>query len=522
MVDGSGGTDCGWVWILIGLNALVVTGYVRIFRFWRRAYLSTEARDRNKKLMDLAWIFLWCASCGYVSSIVMFFWPGYRLLGLMLIPLAFFTWRFAMNLEPFRVSLSAKRLERELAESLSRRNEELEAQVAERTEELERAVRLADTANEAKSSFLATMSHEIRTPMNAVVGFADLLAEDREDEARHGEHLATIRRNTDHLLDLINDVLDLAKVESGKMELHAQPMDLHGALRDIADLFGPKASAQGVSLGLEISSSVPREVMCDPTRLRQVVSNLVGNAVKFTEEGSVRIEAEGDGGDVLVRVRDTGPGIVRADRERLFEAFTQASDRRSRRKGGTGLGLAIGRDLAGLMGGGLTLDSVEGTGSVFTLRLPATPVGGGSIEVARGGCDRVTPGALSGVRVLLAEDGEDNARLATAFLERAGASVVRVADGSEAVELIEGDGPAFDLVLLDLQMPVMDGDEAAVAIRGLGFDVPLVVVTASAYEEDRERCLRAGFDGFVAKPITRSGLIEACLALVPPPDRRAA
>ena len=196
IVNEAGETDWPWVWILLTLSAVVIVGYARIFWFWRRAYRDERPGDRNKKLMDLAWIFMWCAICGYLSAMVMFFWPGYRLVALCLAPLAFFTWRFASNLEDMRVSLSAKRLARELGEALETRTAELEAAVRERTVELERAKRDAQEANEAKSAFVANISHEIRTPLTAILGFAEILQRGGVSRDREREMVDTIRRRS--------------------------------------------------------------------------------------------------------------------------------------------------------------------------------------------------------------------------------------------------------------------------------------------------------------------------------------
>ncbi len=522
MTNEAGTTDWPWVWLLALLNIIVISGYLKIFRFWRRAFLETEARDRNTKLMDLAWIFLWCAVCGYVASVVMFFWPAYRLVSFCLVPLAFFTWKFAGNLEPFRVSLSAKRLERELRESLERRNEELEALVAERTRDLEAALAVADENSEAKSRFLANMSHEIRTPMNAIVGFTDLLREDRDHAERHAEHVETIRRNTDHLLGLINDVLDLSRIEADRLVIEHRPVEIRVLLEDVKRLFAPRAAEHGIDLILDCHDSVPQVIRTDPTRIKQVVANLVSNAVKFTSRGHVRIEATHQHGRLQVSVIDTGPGIDAETCSQLFSAFVQADVSTTRHFGGSGLGLKISRDLARLMGGDIVVESEVGVGSDFTVTVDAPEMDPALAEQTTSEVDEETWEAkpLEGRRVLLVEDGEDNARLARFCLERAGADMVRAMHGREALDILES-GEVFDVVLMDLQMPVMDGFETMEYLQSIGFATPIVTASASVMPEDRQRCEDMGCRAFLCKPYRRKAIIDVCLQVIEG-ERRAA
>lgn len=509
MVDEAGTPDWGWIWALFILNIVVIAGYLKVFRFWRQAYLETEVRDRNGKLMDLAWIFLLCAVCGYVASVLMFFWPGYRLLAVFLVPLAFFTWKFALNLEPFRVSLSAKRLERELAESLERRNGELEALVSERTAQLSEALKRADQASTAKSLFVANLSHEIRTPMNAIVGFTDLLEDDVKNPELHAQHLKTIRRNTAHLLELINNILDMSKIEAGKLELEYRATAVNRIVGDVRELFEGVASGKGLTIVLQTGAEVPEFLRLDPTRLRQIVTNLVSNAIKFTERGTVTIATGYECGTkrLTVRVRDTGPGMSVEVMGRLFESFTQADASTTRKHGGTGLGLKISRDLARLMGGDVSVSSVEGEGTCFTVEIVTEAMEGEKAGQPVNAGEGESGTALKGVRVLLVEDGDDNARLATHHLTRAGATVERAEDGLVALTKV-GDGSGFDVVLMDMQMPVMDGQESTRRMRARGVKVAIVAATANARVEDRVMCLECGCDDFLTKPYRRAELIE--------------
>ena len=542
MVTATGETDWAWVWALVVLNLVIIAGYLRIFAFWRRAYKAEEARDRNDKLMHLAWMFLLCAACGYVSSIVLFVWPVYRLLGLLLVPLAYVTWRFAWNLDGFRSALSVKRLERELRESLERRNEELERLVAAATEELVAAKVEAERANEAKSGFLANMSHEIRTPMTAIIGYTDLLMDGGCDAADRESFTRTIHRNGTHLLSLINDILDLSKIESGRIEFERTGCDPGEIVREVVELLGPRARDNNVRLGAEIDPSVHGTVTTDPTRLRQIVTNLVGNAIKFSAHGTVTVRvfpgASGDrrpgsDGTLVFEVEDSGIGMTPEQQARCFDAFSQADASTTRRFGGTGLGLSIARKLARLLGGDIVVRSSPGNGSVFTAWIDAgadtgTSAGTGTGADAGAGTDSgpsdaaraIRPldrthhrTALRGKRVLLVEDEADSRRLIRFHLLRAGATVEIATNGREALAAFRAPGAAYDLVLMDMQMPVMDGREAAIALRAMGVTTPMIALTADALEPGANGGPAPGFDARVTKPVDFGQLIELCRRL---------
>jgi len=509
----AGTPDWGWVTVLIALNILVVGGYLRIFMFWRRAYAETATEDRDNKLMDLAWIFLLCGATGYLASVVMYFWPGYRLLVFFLVPLAFFTWKFAVNLDPFRTSLSAKRFKRELKESLEKRNEELERLVTERTAALEVALERADEASDAKGRFLANMSHEIRTPLNAIVGFADLLEDDRLDRPLHADHVRTIRANSAHLLSLLNDVLDMARIESGGIDVELAPTDIALELTNAARMLDSMASERGVDLEIDIDPGTPGSLLTDATRLRQVAVNLIGNAVKFTEQGGVRLAVCYREGSLRFEVIDTGPGMTEKTRAGLFVAFARGDDSNGTggKPGGTGLGLKISHDLVRLLGGVIEVETEVGRGSTFRAVIPMAEAADAVVTPRRPAESSAALQPLAGRRILIAEDGVDNARLATFCLERAGADVVRAVHGGEAVDLIRA-GERFGIVLMDMQMPVMDGYEASRELRSLGFDGPIIAVTASTLDAERRRCAEAGCDGFLSKPYRRQDLIDACVS----------
>jgi two-component system CheB/CheR fusion protein len=373
-----------------------------------------------------------------------------------------------------------------------------------------RTISELEAANRAKSDFLAHMSHEIRTPMTAILGFAEMLEDDKVGPEQ-AEHLRTIRRNGEHLLAVINDILDLSRVESGRVELEWSAVRPAVLVEEVAALIGPRARARGLDLDVEVDPALPPAIRSDATRLNQIVINLAANAVKFTERGRVRIAARAEGSEfVRFDVEDTGPGIPRDRLEAIFDAFAQGDASMSRRFGGTGLGLAISRRLARVLGGDLTVKSEVGRGSVFSLRVPNEPA---LVSVAR---RPAAPGADPDValhgRVLLAEDGADSRRLLVHLIERWGLEVEIAENGASAIELArrasERDA-AFDLVLMDMQMPEMDGYEATRRLRSAGFRGPVIALTAHARAGARDACMAAGCDDYLTKPIDRARLRAA-------------
>ncbi|QDU71087.1 Aerobic respiration control sensor protein ArcB [Mucisphaera calidilacus] len=399
--------------------------------------------------------------------------------------------------------------------------------------ELAAACEAAEAANKAKSEFLANMSHEIRTPMTAILGFTDLLAEDAElDSAAVGDAVATVRRNGEHLLSIINDILDLSKIEAGKMTLERLDVSPLAVIRDVHELMTVRAREKGLSLSFDIETALPETIQTDPTRLRQVLVNLVSNAIKFTESGSVVMSAawsEQTPDRLSVAVRDTGIGMSQVQVDRIFEAFAQADESMSRRFGGTGLGLKISRRLAHILGGDLTVHSVPGVGSTFTLTIDTGPINQGlsvkppePVREAVGVAEARVP--LAGVRVLLAEDGVDNQRLVRFHVEKAGGTIDVAENGRLALEAWESGGrEAYDLIIMDMQMPEMDGYQASRALRDRGWRGPIIALTAHAMSDDRQRCLDAGCSDYATKPIDREKLVAICVrGLAESDDRRAA
>jgi PAS domain S-box-containing protein len=795
LTTATGESDWPWITALIVLTGGVIAAYLRIFVFWMRSYFDEKREDRNRKLFDLAAIFLLCATCGYAMSILMFFWPAYRLLAIFLLLLNVFSWRFCHNLAPFRQVFASGRLEREVRESVDHKARELERLVAERTRQVNRLAEIArrtanavaitdasgriewvnegftritgytseeligqkpgqvlqgpgsdpaevakmreavregravtaelvnyhkcgrpytirveieplrdekgtltgfmsietdvteartitetlrqererlatlvhnlpgvvfrvacdekwtnlfvseaietltgypasdfinnavrdcasithpddlqlveeavqksidtrqpysieyriihksgeirwvneracviyegetpkyldgvqydiselraareaaEAANQAKSEFLANMSHEIRTPMTAILGYTDLLGEmGNLDQAprERVEYIDTIKRNGEHLLSIINDILDLSKIEAGKMNIERIAMSPLHLLEDVRSLMHVKARVKGVGLDLVYETPIPETIHSDPLRLKQILTNLVGNAIKFTEAGgvtvAVRVDEDAPGGPLMrFRVVDTGIGMTPEQVAGLFSAFTQADASTTRKYGGTGLGLRISRSLAVMLGGDVAVTSQPGKGSTFEVFIPTGPLShvrridrrarestlatSGS-KTAPGGergpqalPEPVTTQRLLGLRIFLAEDGPDNQRLLAFHLRRAGASVRVFDNGAAALKALSvgntldsplADPSPCDLLVTDMQMPEMDGYTLASTLRRRGWRGPILALTAHAMSSDAEKCLRAGCDAYASKPVDRTHLIEKC------------
>jgi len=392
---------------------------------------------------------------------------------------------------------------------------------------LAQAKEQAEAASRAKTELLANMSHELRTPLTAMLGFSELLVAEL-DGREQKENVGTVLRNGEYLLRLIDDLLDLSRIEAGKFQMNPAPCSPREIVSDVVELLKARAQEKGLEFVREYEGQIPATIHCDATRLRQILINLVGNALKFTERGSVRVVVRHIGGDASdrhleVRVIDTGIGIARDQTRRLFEPFAQADTSSTRRYGGSGLGLTISKHLAELLGGGITVDSQPGAGSEFTLTVPleVAPqhVSVGECRHAGGRTlgDSTVPEATTlgfPCRILLAEDGPDNQRLISLLLERAGAEVTLVENGRQALEhglQAEREGQPYDLILMDVQMPEMDGHVATARLREAEYRGPIVALTAHTMKDDRKKCLEAGCDGYLGKPIRRDALVAAVI-----------
>jgi PAS domain S-box-containing protein len=401
--------------------------------------------------------------------------------------------------------------QKEVQLAQDRMNSLLEQRVAQRTHELERARDAAEAANLAKSTFLSNMSHELRTPLNAILGFAQLMERDQRIPEDERSNIATINRSGKHLLSLINDVLEISRIESGQLSLNLEVVDLQEQLDNLAEVMGVRARQKGLSLVLEQAADLPAFIRVDATKLRQVLINLVSNAIKYTAQGEVRIGVFGQPEDerflLVFDVSDTGEGIAAADLERIFHAFYQ-TEQGAALGDGTGLGLAIGRKYAEWLGGALQVDSVPGEGSVFHFSLPVEPVScfAGALP-PKGEVIGIAPDQPV-YRILVAEDHVDNRQLVTQMLEQVGFCVKGVSNGDQAVAQALAWRPHF--IWMDMRMPVMDGYEATRRIRqaAQAADIKIAALTASAFQEDREAILAVGCDAFVRKPIDHATFFQ--------------
>ena len=399
------------------------------------------------------------------------------------------------------------------------------------TQALRDARDAAEAASRAKSQFLANMSHEIRTPMTAILGFAELLNDPQTSLSQRDNYSHSIVRNGHHLLSIINDILDLSKIEAEKMTIEQVSASVPQLVAEVMGTMNQLAAEKKLALVVRYESPIPASITSDPYRLRQILTNLVSNAVKFTQQGivTVRVAMLDDFGSESPRLRfdvaDTGPGISAAQQSQLFQPFTQADTSTTRRFGGTGLGLTISRRLAVLLGGELTVSSAVGKGSTFTLVVPTgslqgvKPLADPVAEQARhseppratAGAALANKKALEGATILLAEDGIDNQRLLTFILTQAGATVAVASTGQAAIDQVQA---AIDqnrppnMILMDMQMPELDGYSATRILRDRGVTITVIALTAHAMASDRDKCLAAGCDDYVTKPINRERMLN--------------
>ncbi len=383
-------------------------------------------------------------------------------------------------------------------------------------EDAERAKETAERANQAKTQFLANMSHEIRTPLGAIMGFSDLVNNPATLEADRSKYLQIIERNSSQLLRLIDDILDLSKIEAGKLALEKMEFQLPEFLCELSSLKAFKAQEKGILFELLLEAKIPNFICTDPTRLRQILINLIGNAIKFTEKGKVSVSVRNLADNILeFIVEDTGLGISQEERERLFQPFAQADVSMTRKFGGTGLGLVLCKRLSEALGGDVSLAwSEPGKGSRFVMRIRYLPVenaklvGPDEIKIETGAIidGFISRAPLSGMKILIAEDLQDNRMLIGIYLAKTGAEVLMVENGAEAIQAAKEKNP--DVILMDIQMPVMDGHEAIRRLRSDRFSKPIIALTAHAMKEERDRCFESGCTDYLTKPLTKNILIE--------------
>ncbi len=391
--------------------------------------------------------------------------------------------------------------------------------------ELRKSREEAVAANEAKSSFLANMSHEIRTPMNAVLGFTEILQRGYSKNPQESrKHLDTIHSSGKHLLDLINDILDLSKVESGQMEIERMQCAPHNVIAEIVNVLRVKANEKGLSLAFLPEGDLPETILSDPSRLRQIVTNLVGNAIKFTEQGGVTVMLQLDlyntRPQLIVDITDTGIGMQEERLEHIFDPFVQADTSVTRRFGGTGLGLSISKRFAEALGGGITVTSQPGRGSTFSVRIDTGSLDGIALlpatELLRVVDDQPDEVVVRWVfppsRILVVDDGEENRELVKLVLEENNISVAEAENGQIGVEKALAE--SFDVILMDIQMPVMDGFMATQAMREAGLQTPIIALTANAMKGFEQKCLDAGHTGYMTKPIDIDQLVAKLAELL--------
>ncbi|HEY3965085.1 MAG TPA: ATP-binding protein [Planctomycetaceae bacterium] len=377
----------------------------------------------------------------------------------------------------------------------------------------------AEAATKAKSEFLANMSHEIRTPMTAILGYADLVLDETDLRPSVRDSVATIKRNGEQLLSIIDDILDLSKIEAGKLVVEQVAYSPRKLVGEVVELLSLRATDKGLRLDAEFSPAIPTAILIDPTRLRQILLNLVGNAVKFTKSGSVhvRVRWENSGSAkpmLLIEIHDTGIGMTPEQLASLFQPFQQADSSMSRQFGGSGLGLAISQRLAQILGGTIVVASEFGVGTTFCVSIVGRPADLPNLPRAgrqsiSGETDNPTQKELPllhGARLLLAEDAPDSQRLLSYLLQRAGATVTIAENGRIACDqalAAKAQGDPFHVVLMDMQMPVLDGYRATAELRERGYEHPVIALTAHSMSTDRLKCLDAGCNTYLTKPIDR-------------------
>lgn len=493
------------------------------------AYMLRKRRDLPYPGVILLFVgFILLCGTTHLLEAVIFWWPAYRLAAIVKFATACISWLTVFSLLLIVPKLLRFRSPEALELIVQERTQELEinkAALEDLNKELVAARITAEDAAQVKSEFLANMSHEIRTPMTSILGFAENLLDDTLSNEEKSAAARTISRNGQHLLALMNDILDLSKIEAGKLVIESVACDPADLIADVDALIRPQAVDKGVALHIEYDGPLPSLIHTDPTRLRQVLLNLLNNAIKFTDRGRIRLITRlvhCDPPLLQFDVIDSGIGITPEQARQLFTPFTQGDNSTARRFGGTGLGLAISKRLAMALGGDVSLVENEArtTGAHLRVVVSAGLIQGvplmdvhrnkGMISEPKSFVPR-DPKALSNRRVLLAEDGIDNQKLISFIIRKAGASLTVVENGKLALEAAlraADEQNPFDVILMDMQMPVMDGYQATRSLRQHGYSGLIVALTAHAMSYDRQKCIDAGCDDYAVKPIDRAKLVE--------------
>ncbi len=481
------------------------------------AVLFYFARKRDDfPFTRLVWLFgAFILACGttHLIEAIIFWYPIYRVAGMMKFITAVISWITVIAL--IRYIPSALHLP-----SMAATNDRLKLEIIQRekTEQrLKESESMALAASQAKSEFLANMSHEIRTPMAAILGYADVLLGHLKDPDNRNCVLV-MKQNGQHLLELINDILDLSRIEAGKMDVEFESVPLVNLVSDVQSLMHVRADEKSLDFRVEFTTDVPEQIKTDPTRLRQILINLIGNAIKFTETGSVVLSVSLlNAKELSFSVRDTGIGISDDQQARLFKPFSQGDSSVTRTYGGSGLGLAISNRLTGMLGGKISVESKLGVGSTFTVTIPIGPVDGSPLTRPNlnGHSTAVADEKLKPVkldcRILVVDDRRDVRHISQHFLEKAGAKVTTAEDGQQGIDAsmaARDRGEPFDLVVMDMQMPNVDGMHAVAELRSAGIEWPIIALTADAMKGDRDKYLNTGCDDYLAKPIDQMKLVS--------------
>lgn len=511
----------GWFYIFSDLAiwcSYMVIPYFVLRLLWQK---------RGIPVPGILWFFsAFIMLCGltHMMDVIMFWYPVYRLNALVRFLTAVFSWATVIalfNFFPFIMSLkTGKEYNKELderkkaQEALQQSNAKLEHEIEERKkteQELIISKRTADQSNQLKDAFLANMSHEIRTPMNAIIGFADILGKRKLGE-QEMDFVETIKSSGSDLLVIINDILDLSKIESGLMVFEEQPISIQNLFHSLSALLAQKAKEKNIELTFICDKDIPDTLQGDPTRLTQILMNLVNNAIKFTVKGSVNvfvniIKNEDELSVLKFSVKDTGIGIQEDKMEHIFDRFRQAESNTTRKYGGTGLGLSITKQLIELQGGTLSVTSKVNSGSEFIFTLPFKNANGRQQLVQKGNRQNLNLAELSKLKILLVEDNLINIKFVSALFLQNGMKTEIAETGKEAIEKVKNN--LFDIVLMDIEMHGMNGYEATTIIRkDLKSNIPIIAMTAHAMTGEREKCMQFGMNDYVSKPIDPDLLFE--------------